>query len=89
MELASARQRSITSRTSLTPALSGREGVEGGVGGVGDNAGQGRLSDSGRSPENERGNALLFDHAAQYGAGAHEVGLAYVVVKGGGTHPLG
>ena len=62
-----------------------RERVERNFERAGNNQRQRRFSHSGRSPEDERRDAPLVNHAAYHGTIAYEMALAYVVVEGLGT----
>ena len=66
-----------------------REGKESDLGGIGDYAGQCGLAHARRTPQDKGIYASRLNHAAQYGTGPYEVGLAYVVIKSLRSEPFG
>lgn len=73
----------------LDSGIDSGEGVEGHFDGVGYDARKGGLAHSRWTPKDERGNVALLDHGADNATGPNEMGLAYVLVEGAGSEPLG
>ena len=70
-------------------ALDAAEALETGFGGLGDDLGQGGFADAGRAEEDDRGDAVGLDGAAEELAGAEDVLLAGVFLEGAGAHAGG
>ena len=73
----------------LYPRRNGTEGVEIAVQGFGNDMGQGGLTHSGRTPENEGTQVPAFYHFPQDAAFSNQMTLAHILVQRPGSHPLG
>ena len=79
---------SITSRTSLTPALIGREREHFPVEGRGHEPCQRRLADARRTPQNERGHVARIEKPSENAAGSDQMFLPDIVVQRAGPEPF-